>query len=216
MATCPRCGKRLAKRLCPALGRTICQLCCGTLRGREISCPDSCVHLAAHKSYHERRAIEKTASRGGPSRGATATRPRDGRLDWLVLHIEAALHQYFGGHPDCTDAEAAAALEYVLEKTEKEAGRLIIPSSPARAVNEAGELVLRAVDECRYQATAILETGAQTYKKSEKTAALEQVAWSVGSFFKADPSGRAYLDDLDRKFARADARSREKKLITLT
>lgn len=216
MAICPRCGKRLAKRACPAFGHAICQLCCGTLREKEISCPPSCVHLSAHKLYQDKRALEKTSPDSGRARNARGARPRDERLGWLVLHIEAALHQHTGTRPDFKDADAVVALEYAREKAEKEATRLIIPGAPLKAVNEAGELVFRTVEECRYQPTAILESGAETYKRDEKTGAMEQVAREIKSFFKADPSGRAYLEDLNRRFDQAGARSRGQKLITLT
>jgi hypothetical protein len=49
--TCPLCGVRKAKRECPALGRTICAVCCGTKRLTEIPCPQSCSYLAAARTH---------------------------------------------------------------------------------------------------------------------------------------------------------------------
>jgi hypothetical protein len=49
--TCPLCGVRKAKRECPALGRMICAVCCGTKRLTEISCPDSCSYLASARTH---------------------------------------------------------------------------------------------------------------------------------------------------------------------
>ncbi len=43
---CPLCQRRKARRECPALGRSICSVCCGTKRLVEINCPDSCPHLS--------------------------------------------------------------------------------------------------------------------------------------------------------------------------
>ncbi|MGE0550532.1 MAG: DUF1841 family protein [Kofleriaceae bacterium] len=45
MATCSYCQRRKGKRTCPALGGSICSLCCGKHRLAEISCPSGCVHL---------------------------------------------------------------------------------------------------------------------------------------------------------------------------
>ncbi|MGE0867524.1 MAG: DUF1841 family protein [Kofleriaceae bacterium] len=45
MATCSYCQRRKGKRSCPALGGTICSLCCGQHRLAEITCPPGCVHL---------------------------------------------------------------------------------------------------------------------------------------------------------------------------
>ena len=47
---CPLCQRRKARRECPALGRSICSVCCGTKRLVEINCPDTCVHLSAARA----------------------------------------------------------------------------------------------------------------------------------------------------------------------
>ncbi len=49
--TCPLCGVRKAKRACPALGREICAVCCGTKRLVEIRCPAACVYLASARAH---------------------------------------------------------------------------------------------------------------------------------------------------------------------
>jgi len=51
MVQCPLCGTRRAKRRCPALGRSICPVCCGTKRLTEISCPADCVYLAGAREH---------------------------------------------------------------------------------------------------------------------------------------------------------------------
>ena len=48
---CPLCQTRKAKRNCPALGRMICPVCCGTKRLVEINCPPDCPHLAASREH---------------------------------------------------------------------------------------------------------------------------------------------------------------------
>ncbi len=48
---CPVCESRRAKRTCPALGRQICAVCCGTKRLTEIPCPADCVYLAAAREH---------------------------------------------------------------------------------------------------------------------------------------------------------------------
>ena len=48
---CPLCGERKTKRGCPALGKVICAVCCGTKRLTEINCPSDCVYLTSAKAH---------------------------------------------------------------------------------------------------------------------------------------------------------------------
>jgi hypothetical protein len=48
---CPLCGNRRARRACPALGKQICTICCGTKRLVEIDCPADCVWLASAREH---------------------------------------------------------------------------------------------------------------------------------------------------------------------
>jgi len=48
---CPLCNLRKAKRACPALGKQICTVCCGTKRLVEIRCPADCVYLASARTH---------------------------------------------------------------------------------------------------------------------------------------------------------------------
>jgi hypothetical protein len=48
---CPVCRDRRPKRSCPALGQTICTVCCATKRLVEIRCPPDCVYLSSAKSH---------------------------------------------------------------------------------------------------------------------------------------------------------------------
>jgi hypothetical protein len=48
---CPLCEERQARRSCPAVGRPICAVCCGTKRQGEIACPADCGWLAAAQAH---------------------------------------------------------------------------------------------------------------------------------------------------------------------
>ena len=48
---CPVCRERKPKRACPALGQTICTVCCATKRLTEIKCPADCVYLSSARSH---------------------------------------------------------------------------------------------------------------------------------------------------------------------
>ncbi len=59
MAKCASCGERKGNRLCPALKASICSLCCGTKREKEIHCLESCQYLKSGKDYQLGREIDK-------------------------------------------------------------------------------------------------------------------------------------------------------------
>ena len=48
---CPLCGQRKARRACPAVGRQICAVCCGTKRLTQIKCPSDCVYLTSAREH---------------------------------------------------------------------------------------------------------------------------------------------------------------------
>lgn len=49
--SCPLCQQRRARRRCPALGRAICAVCCGSKRQVEIDCPPGCGYLIAAQAH---------------------------------------------------------------------------------------------------------------------------------------------------------------------
>jgi hypothetical protein len=60
--TCPVCEQRRPKRECPALGRTICAVCCGTKRQVEINCPLDCAYLSSARA-HPAAAVQRRRER---------------------------------------------------------------------------------------------------------------------------------------------------------
>ena len=59
---CPSCGRRKGRRHCPALGASICTICCGTKRLLEIQCPETCVYLTAARE-HPAAVVKKQQER---------------------------------------------------------------------------------------------------------------------------------------------------------
>jgi hypothetical protein len=139
--TCPLCERRKARRDCPALGRSICSVCCGTKRLVEIACPDSCVHL--------------TAARANPA--AVVRKQYEADLDLLLPTVQALTerqHQLFflfqsvitrhqpDGFARLSDADVADATGAVAATLET-AARGVIYEHPAQspvAKKLAGEL----------------------------------------------------------------------------
>jgi hypothetical protein len=63
MAKCGSCGERKGNRFCPGLNASVCSLCCGTKREKEILCLESCEYLKKGKDYQlDREIIKKISS----------------------------------------------------------------------------------------------------------------------------------------------------------
>ena len=62
MAKCASCGERKGDRFCSGLNVSICSLCCGTKREKEIFCGGACEYLKKGKNYPLGREIDKRIS----------------------------------------------------------------------------------------------------------------------------------------------------------
>jgi hypothetical protein len=115
--TCPLCGSRRARRSCPALGKQICAVCCGTKRLVEIACPGSCSYLASAREHPPAVIVRQQQRDVG--RLLHHMRDLDERQSQLFFVLGSFLHQYDPPdlHPIVDDdvAQAAAALANTLE-----------------------------------------------------------------------------------------------------
>lgn len=207
MPKCSHCRQRKAKRTCPALGSPLCPLCCGKLREKELHCPPACPYLSTHRSYQEGRIIKK-------KRTFSEDVLNDERLAWLVLNIEAPLHSHGEKHPGFTDRDAILALEYAKGRLNKSRHLILAAGEEGRVLNEAGDLVLRSLDQCRFQRRIILPQMLEVYTTEEKIKCLDNVILAVQHFSHGHLEERAYLEDLGRRLARLGKSPGSNKIIT--
>lgn len=128
MSRCPLCESRRAKRACPALGRSICPVCCGRKRLVEIECPEDCVYLTgANAPAWDGRASQqrRDAQRLLPAFEGLA---RDqGALLSQVLSGLVALRRT---HRDLDDHVLLATLEAMRRTAETERSGILYEHSP--------------------------------------------------------------------------------------
>jgi hypothetical protein len=207
LAKCSRCNQRKAKRYCPALGSSLCPLCCGLIREKRINCPPNCPFLSRHKPYQESKIIHKRQA-------FSEDVAQNERLLWLTLHIEAPIKEYADKNPVFVDKDALLALDYAKAKIEKGKSKLVLPEGENSPKNEVGEAIFRSIEGCRYQRAIILPQQVEIYKKEEKLACLDNVILGLKYLAKDDLNGRTYIADLSDRFAKVKELSRQKRLIT--
>jgi hypothetical protein len=111
---CPICKKRKGARFCPALGQTICAICCGTEREVTIDCPADCAYLISAHRYE--------AKHGKPINPAEipfrdVSYPPDLIHEFrpVVSGLAYAVVKGVAENPSATDADALAALQAITE-----------------------------------------------------------------------------------------------------
>ena len=188
--TCPSCGRRKGRRACPALGQTICAVCCATKRLVEINCPEDCPHLTAareHPAAQVKRQQERDVAQLYPSiRHLTE---RQYQL-FFLFHTAIARHtpEGFTRIVDDDVAQATAAVASTLETAARGVIYQHTPSSmPAQRLSTD---LTGLLDQIRAQGGTVsdaeaaivlraIEQGAQAMKKVDagnETAYLALVA----------------------------------------
>lgn len=214
MAKCERCNKRKAKRYCVALGVSLCPLCCGLLREKEIHCPSSCTFLKQHKPYQEKRIIEKKQTSLSAKDLSEEDILADERIAWLALHIEMPLKVFSEKKESFKDRDALLALEYAKEKINKGKSVLFMPDEKTTPKNEVGEAIYKSIEDCRYEKKIIIPGKNDTYEREEKIKCLDRIILSVKFLAKENIEGRNYIQRLLKRFAQLKELSHQKKIIS--
>ena len=115
--TCPLCGQRKARRGCPALGKQICAVCCGTKRLVQIACPNDCAYLSTAREHPSAAAVRR--QQHDLSSIMRAMRDLNERQSRLLLLMLSSLARYQPPELqpliDEDVSEAAAALAATFE-----------------------------------------------------------------------------------------------------
>jgi hypothetical protein len=204
---CPLCQKRKARRTCPALGRQICSVCCGTKRRTEIQCPADCTYLVAAREHPAAVVVRRQQH----DLGWLVSRMHDlgerqSKLFFLVCSFLArdaagdgrhTLAPYEEGPPGIAasaviDADAADALGAIAATLETAVRGVIYEHRPASRPAERLVAALKPV---------LTEVGAGGGTAFERDAAvvLRRIEAAARDMMKESPGhGRAFLDLLDR------------------
>lgn len=153
---CPVCNQRKARRACPALGQTICTVCCATKRLVEINCPPDCAHLAAAREHPA--AVVKRQQEQDVALLLPAIRDLTERQHQLFFLFHTAIARHtpdgFGRLNDDDVAGAAGALAATFETAARGVIYEHAPESPVAA---------RLAAELRTMLEEMQKQGAKVY-----------------------------------------------------
>jgi hypothetical protein len=187
---CPLCGQRKAKRACPALGQTICSVCCATKRLVEINCPEDCVHLTSareHPAAVVKRQQERDVAALLPSIHHLTERQHQ---LFFLFNTVVMRHQPegFARLNDDDVAEAAATVAATLET----ASRGLIYEHNAQS-----PIAQRLARELQAMLEEMRQHGAKVYDR-EAAITLRAIEQGARETRKTDASPTAYLTLIGR------------------
>lgn len=197
---CPVCRARRPKRACPALGQTICTVCCATKRLAEIACPADCSYLSAARS-HPPAVVQKRQERDLTFLLPLVADLTQTQYRLVVLLQSVIVKHAAGAMPGVEDsdvAEAAAAAAATLET----AGKGIIYEH--RAVSVPAQ---RLTEEIRAVVADLVARNPSQQGRLERdtAAALRRIERGARSAERSLPGDAPpiYLGLLNRVFATA-------------
>jgi hypothetical protein len=214
MVLCERCRKRKAKRTCIALNQSLCPLCCGKLREKEISCPPDCSFLKAHLPYQEKRIISKKHELSRKKMSPDKDPLKDERLAWLALHIEIPLKEQADRITDLKDKDALLALEYARDVIQKEKALVFVPDEKPIHKSSIGDAVIQSVQNCRFERKIFMPGDNQHYTQEEKLLCLDRIILSLKNLMQDDLDSTDYLLQLTERFSKIRDLSRQQKILT--
>ena len=188
---CPLCGTRRARRGCPALGKQICAVCCGTKRLIEIQCPSDCTWLASAREHPPAVAVRQQQR----DMGLLLQFMRDfsRRQSQLFLLVTTFIVRYEA--PELqrpVDEDIAEAMGALASTFETSSRGVIYEHRPASL---AANHLLNALKPVLLEAGK----GGGTPFERDAVLVLRRVAESAASVAKAEPgNARAFLDLLGR------------------
>ncbi len=125
--SCAVCERRKPRRDCPALGKGICDACCGRYRELTLDCPAECPHLIDAYRYERQRPVPE--SRKFRPDFPLSARQVD-EIQQLLTTLLEGLQAFRQRHRELADADLAEAMESRLKALETQASGLVYDASP--------------------------------------------------------------------------------------
>jgi len=184
--TCPSCGQRRGRRACPALGRQICAVCCGSKRIVEIACPPDCGYLSSARQHPpavvQRRQEREGRFLAGVVHGLSETQYH------LFLFLQMAVARHASqAVPSLVDRDVADAAGALADTAETAAKGIIYEHRSETLPAQRLAAELKAAIES-------LKTADQAPRDGDLLPALRATAQAAGGAAGALGGDRAYVE----------------------
>jgi hypothetical protein len=178
--SCPACGHRKARRDCPALGQTICPVCCGTKRLTEIACPPTCAHLAAARE-HPAAVVKRQQERDVAAILPTIRTLTERQYQLFFLFQTLIARHRPEGLARLLDEDVAAAAAAVAATLETSARGVIYQHTAATipAQRLAAEMTTM-VEEMRQQGAKVFDREMAIVLRAIERGARDSAGWGDG------------------------------------
>jgi hypothetical protein len=127
---CKICGKRRARRTCPAVHGDICTLCCGTEREVSLSCPLECEYL--QEAHRHEKPVPVEGNQPYPEVVVTDELVR--KQEELLLFCIYGLVQAAMRTEGAIDTDVMAALAALIQTRRTLESGLVYQSTPENAI----------------------------------------------------------------------------------
>ncbi len=191
---CKICGKRRAKRHCPAVTGDICAICCGTEREVSLSCPLECEYLReAHRHEKPVPIPEQQFSNSD----IIVTEEFLQSKEELLLFCVYSLVQASLRTPGAIDADLMAAIEALIQTRRTLESGLVYETRPENSVAAAVQRGFNAsLDD--YQKAKAEREGLSRIRNSDVLVVLVFLHRIGQQNQNGRPRGRMFLDLLSQ------------------
>ncbi len=144
---CVSCGNRKGKRHCPALGGSICPVCCGQKRGVEINCPSGCVYYVEGQKQHQLKVMHQRVKKEG---GRSYVRRAElyNRNPDIFARLEKLFADAYRANKKLTNKDVASGLELAKNTLDTEKKGLIYQHQSENSyANELSTNILIAITD---------------------------------------------------------------------
>ena len=184
--TCPLCSARKGKRSCPALGQTICAVCCGTKRLVEIACPSSCAYLSSART-HPAAVIQRRQDRDLQFLVPLVARLTEDQHRLFIYFLAVIARRAAAAVPSLIDrdvADAASAAGATLETAEK--GIIYQHQAASIPAQHLADEISRSIEEIASRAGS-----RRSRVERDAAVALRQIATGAANAEKELPGDEA-------------------------